>query len=298
MNVRRHARPNARVNVLQQDARGEAFNIVFDGGLRRDAFDVAGNFQAGHGFDLHLDLLPDLEPGHVRLIDVRVDDHFVQVGDGQHFGAAVESAGTGDGLSDRNRSRQNGAIEWGQDFRLGQLVFDQVKRLIGAVEGVAGQLILRLRVLEEFLRDKFVGIELFGPFVVALRLLQLQFCRFDFDQFRRAIRLQVLVVEREQHAVLFDPITNVHRQREDFAVDFRPDRNLVGRADFPRRADGEMNVASFHHRGSGMRVGRRGARAREGVAPFLESPGAPGQHHSQNDPFLHALRTVQARQPK
>jgi len=118
-------------------------------------------------------------------------------------------------------------------FRLGQLVFDQVQRLIGAVEGVAGQLILRLRVLEEFLRDKFVGIELFGPFVVALRLLQLQFRRFDFDQFRRAIRLQVLVVEREQHAVFFDPVTNVHRQCEDFAVDFRADRNLVGRADFP-----------------------------------------------------------------
>ena len=151
--------------------------------MGRDAFDGAGDLQSRHGFDLHLDLLPNLEPSHVRLVDVSVDHHFIQVGDGQHFGAAVEPAGTGDSLSDRNGPRQHRAIEWSQDFRLGQLVVEQLQRLFRPVEGVAGQFILRSCVVEQLLRNEFVRVELLGALVIPFRFLQLQFRRFNLDQF-------------------------------------------------------------------------------------------------------------------
>src|SRR2546426_923465 len=80
------------------------------------------------------------------------------------------------------RPRQDRAIEWSQDFRLGQLVVNQVQRLFRPVEGVAGQFILRTCVVEQLLRNEFVRVELLGALVIPFRFLQLQFRRFNLDQ--------------------------------------------------------------------------------------------------------------------
>ena len=92
LDIGRHARADALVNVLQQDARGESLDVVLDRGLRGDSFDGAGDFEAGNGLHRDLDLLAGREPRHVRLVDVGNDDHRREVGNRQHLGAAVESA--------------------------------------------------------------------------------------------------------------------------------------------------------------------------------------------------------------
>ena len=107
----RHAGPHARVDVFDGDAGGEALDAILDHGLRRDAFDDAAHFHAGHGLGLDLHFAPLLEADDIGLVDVGVDHHVVEIGDGHDLGAAVEPAGAGNSLAEGNRAGQHRAIE-------------------------------------------------------------------------------------------------------------------------------------------------------------------------------------------
>ena len=147
--IGRHARADALVHVLEHDAGRVAFDVVLDDRLGRDALDGARRPQAGHGFDGDLDRLAHLEAGDIGLVDLGVDDHVVEVGDGEDFGAAVEAVGAGDRLADRNRAGQHRAIKGSADFRLGQVLISDRQRALGAFEGVLGQVVGGLGVVVE-----------------------------------------------------------------------------------------------------------------------------------------------------
>ena len=104
-----------RSAFFDHDPDGKTFDVVLERGLRRNALDLAHDLQPGHRFHLRRYFLPHLQPGNIRLVDVRVDDHLVQVGDGQNFGPAAESARPGDRLTDRDGPGQYGAIERSDD---------------------------------------------------------------------------------------------------------------------------------------------------------------------------------------
>ena len=74
---------------------------------------------------------------------------------------------------------------------------------------------------------------MFAAFVIPLGLLQLEFRPFDVRQLRRTLRLQVPVIQSAQQISSFDMVADVHRQFRNAAVDFRPHRHHVIRADVP-----------------------------------------------------------------
>ena len=153
---RRHAGTHALVDFLDRDAGGEAFDAVLDHRLRCDSFDAAFHFQSRHGLDLDFHFLAGLKANDVGLVDVRVDDHFVEVGDGHHLGAAVEPAAAGDGLPERNRPGQHGAIERREDFGFAKTIIEQLQGGVGAGEDVGGEFEFGPGVFKDFLRDEVV----------------------------------------------------------------------------------------------------------------------------------------------
>ena len=65
-----------------------------------------------------------MQPGHIGLIDVRIDDQVVEVGDGEHLGAGIETARSGNSLPYRDGASENRGIEGGHHLGLAQSLDD------------------------------------------------------------------------------------------------------------------------------------------------------------------------------
>jgi hypothetical protein len=109
------------------------------------------------------------------------DDEFSKVRDGVHFGAAVHTAGTRDRLPYGDEPIQDGAIKRRQDFRLQQLVLDQLQRLVAALEivlgdlqGIFGDIQFDPGVVEDLLRHELVIRQLLGAIEIEFHLLHRQ----------------------------------------------------------------------------------------------------------------------------
>src|SRR5205807_2255923 len=158
--------------------------------------------QTGNRFDLHFDALPRFEARYVRLVDVRRDNHVVQIGNGHDLGPAVISCRTGNSLADRNWPREDGAIERGTNFGFGEAFFDEMKGAFGALQRVGSQVELRTRVFKGFHRDQLILKEMPGSFEVTDGFLKGEFGAVHFRDPLRTLNLQVFVVEQAEQFAL------------------------------------------------------------------------------------------------
>ena len=147
-----------------------------------EALDFACRHETGHRLDRHLDRFAYLQTGHISLVDLGIDDHGVEVGNRENFGAAVEAVGAGDGLTHRNRAGQHRAVEGCADFRKGQVRISDRQRALGAFERILRQLVGRLGVIVGLLRNELVGQQLLRALVVTFGLLQAQLGLFDVGE--------------------------------------------------------------------------------------------------------------------
>ena len=125
-------------------------------------------------------LLIDAHPGHIGLIDVRVDDRarrgprWCSTSVPLFTPLAPETA-----WPTETEPRQDRAVKGRGDFRLRQLVLDELQRLLRALEIVFRDLerVLRdiqfePRVVEDFLRDELALVQLLGAIEGELHLLR------------------------------------------------------------------------------------------------------------------------------
>src|SRR5206468_7289380 len=101
--------------------------------------------------------------------------------------------------------------------------------------------------------------------------------------------LEITVVELAKQVALLDFVADIHRQFHDATIDLGPDRNLVGRADVTRGADGELNVARFGDGGGGSAVVAIFGGASRRVFPNQIAPGAKSENDRQTDNEFHLL---------
>ena len=283
-----HARAHPRVDVLEQDSGGITLDIVLDGRLRIDALDHAGNLEASDGLHGDFDHFVSLDSRNVRLINLGVDNHGAQVGDGKDLGAAVEAARTGNGLSHGDRPGEDGAIEGGANFGLGEVFLGDRQVPLGAFKRVLGEVKLSLGVVIQLLGNELIRQQLLGPFEIPLGLLEAQPCLVDIGQVGRLFLLQLFVIQLEQQSALLDDVAHIHRKTIDLAIDFRPDRDLLGGADLAGRADREVDIAQLNGSGGGTRGGQF---RQVGLLPILPigiaADGCANQRYPQN-PLFHS----------
>ena len=240
-----HAGDDGRVAGQQLDACGEALDAVPDGRLWRYPLDDAIDDEVGDGLNLYFHLLFLAHARHVRLVDMRLDDEVVQVGNLHHLGAGTLASRAGYRLADRHRPGQHGAVEGGEDAGFRKLLECELIIILGAIARNEGLLVIGLGSFKDFRGNQLLLEKLLGTLKLTLGLLQLKrgavdllFAGINFD-------LEILVVQAEKQVALGHAVGDVHRQLGDLAVNLRPYGNLVRRADFTRHAHREIDVAVF-----------------------------------------------------
>jgi hypothetical protein len=171
--------------------------------------------EAGHRFNSDFDLLILVKPADVRLIDMRVDDQVVQVGDSEDFRAAVETAGP-ETAWPWKQAGQNGAVEGRIDLGFGQAFVEDSEVTLVPFQAFFGQVVFGFAVLEKLHRNE-VGL---GSSRSALEfpfgLAHLQFGALDFGDFRKFFVHEFFVIQREKDLALFDFVADIDRERLRF----------------------------------------------------------------------------------
>src|SRR5206468_5602510 len=145
-------------------------------------------------------------------------------------------------LADGDRARENSAIKWRKDFRLQKPILNKAKSTFGTAKGICSKVELSAAVVEKFLRDQVVTKEPFVAEKRALRFLKRELCTVDLAFARLLFNLQVAIIKPAEQGTLRNLVADVHGKFVNAPIDFRSNRNLIGRPNIPCRGHSEANA--------------------------------------------------------